>query len=55
MFYGVYFQNVVVALTVEKIDEVLNKLRQQHLVVSNQVLQMILEKQMACQEEFNRY
>ena len=36
----VYFQNVLCTLTVEKIDEVLNKLRQQHLVVSNQVLQM---------------
>uniref|UniRef100_A0A0A9XFR7 Coiled-coil domain-containing protein 132 n=1 Tax=Lygus hesperus TaxID=30085 RepID=A0A0A9XFR7_LYGHE len=37
----------------DKIEEYLQQLRQQQLVVSNNVLQMILEKQSACQDEFN--
>lgn len=36
---------------IEKIEEYIVQLKQQQLVVSNNVLQMILEKQSACQEE----
>ncbi|XP_073977333.1 vacuolar protein sorting 50 isoform X2 [Rhodnius prolixus] len=45
------FENIA---DISKIESHLQKLKQQQLVVSNNVLQMILEKQSACQEEFNR-
>lgn len=41
-------------IDVSKIQAELEQLKRQHLVVSNHVLQMILEKQSACQDEFNR-
>ncbi|KAK9506582.1 hypothetical protein O3M35_008485 [Rhynocoris fuscipes] len=45
------FENIT---DIMKIETQLQKLKQQQLVVSSNVLQMILEKQSACQEEFNR-
>lgn len=39
---------------IPKLQSELEQLKRQHTVVSSHVLQMILEKQSSCQEEFNR-
>ncbi|CAB0017518.1 unnamed protein product [Nesidiocoris tenuis] len=41
-------------MKIEQIEECLVRLKRQQVVVSNNVLQMILEKQSACQEELKR-
>ncbi|XP_014254071.1 syndetin [Cimex lectularius] len=51
---GRYELEKFVEMDMSKIEDHLHHLKQQQVVVSNKVLQMILEKQSACQEEFTR-